>query len=482
MQNNSVTKQIFWFSLINYVGIVIGVVSTLYIYPKNPEFLGIIRTVESYSQIIYPIILIGASQALVHFYPTLSVENKNRLFLYSLYSVFINSIWLVGIILLFSFLFDFEFISWIWMALPLGVSVAFNEVFKRQSLNLQKLAFPSFFEKIIPKIALPLIFILVGVYSVSENKGVWLFVFSYVLILLFTGIYTLRQDKTRLDLDFKQVFRNLSKKEYFRYSLYAFTGSLGSLLAFRIDTLMLGYLGYSMKEVGIYNLGVMIAMTLLIPATGIFAINSPVISELVKENKINELSVKYKENAKLLFAIGAILYSCILLSINDLFLLLPTKENLLQSVPTLVILGLGVVINMGTGFNSEIITFSKHYRFNVIAILVMIVLNIGLNLFLVLGLDMGMLGVAYSSFISISVFNLLKTFYIKQKFGILPFDHKYSKLFLVIILVGLVVYFFPNLTSNFWNLIMKSGLCVTLNLIFIYRLKLIYHLNNFKKF
>ncbi len=482
MQNNSVTKQIFWFSLINYVGIVIGVVSTLYIYPKNPEFLGIIRTVESYSQIIYPIILIGASQALVHFYPTLSVENKNRLFLYSLYSVFINSIWLVGIILLFSFLFDFEFISWIWMALPLGVSVAFNEVFKRQSLNLQKLAFPSFFEKIIPKIALPLIFILVGVYSVSENQGVWLFVFSYVLILLFTGIYTLRQDKTRLDLDFKQVFRNLSKKEYFRYSLYAFTGSLGSLLAFRIDTLMLGYLGYSMKEVGIYNLGVMIAMTLLIPATGIFAINSPVISELVKENKINELSVKYKENAKLLFAIGAILYSCILLSINDLFLLLPTKENLLQSVPTLVILGLGVVINMGTGFNSEIITFSKHYRFNVIAILVMIVLNIGLNLFLVLGLDMGMLGVAYSSFISISVFNLLKTFYIKQKFGILPFDHKYSKLFLVIILVGLVVYFFPNLTSNFWNLIMKSGLCVTLNLIFIYRLKLIYHLNNFKKF
>src|SRR5690606_40386524 len=79
-----------------------------------------------------------------------------------------------------------------------------------------------------------------------------------------------------------------------------------------------------------------------------------------------------------------------------------------------------------------------------------------LNLFLVLGLDMGMLGVAYSSFISISVFNLLKTFYIKQKFGILPFDHKYSKLFLVIILVGLVVYFFPNLTSNFWNQIGRA--------------------------
>src|SRR5690554_350784 len=482
MQNNSVTKQVFWFSLISYLGVAIGIVSTLFIYPENPELLGIIRTIESYSQIIFPIILIGASQALVHFYPTLSVENKNRLFLYSLYSVLVNSALTVGAVLLFSVLFDFEFIQWIWMALPLGIAIALNEVFKRQSLNLQKIALPSLFEKIIPKVVLPFIFVLVGMHLVPEKQGVWYFVFSYVLILFLTGIYTLKQDRTQWDSGFKKVFQDIAKKEYFRYSLYAFTGSLGSLLAFRIDTLMLGYLGYSMEDVGIYNIGVMIAMTLIIPATGIFAINSPVISELVKGDKIKELKVKYTENAKLLFAIGAVLYSCVFLGIYDLFSMLPAKENLLKSIPTLLVLGVGVVINMGIGFNSEIITFSKHYRFNVIAILVMIVLNIGLNLFLVLGLDMGMLGVAYSSFISISVFNLLKTFYIKQKFGILPFDHKYSKLFLVIILVGLVVYFFPNLTSNFWNLIMKSGLCVTLNLIFIYRLKLIYQVNRLNFF
>src|SRR5690606_13279661 len=164
MNNNSVTKQIFWFSLINYIGVAIGIVSTLYIYPENPEFLGIIRTVESYSQVIFPIILIGASQALVHFYPTLSSENRNRLFLYSLYSVLVNSILVFGCLALAFNLFDFEFKNLVWIALPLGISIAFNEVFKRQSLNLQKIAFPSFFEKIIPKIALPLIFILAGIH------------------------------------------------------------------------------------------------------------------------------------------------------------------------------------------------------------------------------------------------------------------------------------------------------------------------------
>ena len=451
----------------------IGIVSTLFIYPENREFLGIIRTIESYSQVIFPIILIGASQALVHFYPALSDENKNRLFLYSLYSVLVNSVLAFGIIFLISSLFDFEFKNLIWIALPLGISIAFNEVFKRQSLNLQKIAFPSFFEKIIPKITLPLIFILIGIHFIQEKQGIWLFVFSYILILLLTGIYTLKKDKTKWDSGFRKVFDNFSKKEYFRYSLFAFTGSLGSLLAFRIDTLMLGYLGYSMEDVGTYNLGVLIASTLIIPATGIFAISSPVISELVKENKIKELSLKYQKNAKLLFAIGAVLYSCVFLGINDLFSLLPAKENLIQSVPILLILGLGMVINMGTGFNSEVITFSKYYRFNVIAILVMIALNIGLNLLFVLHFGMGMIGVAYSSFISISAFNLLKTFYIKQKFGILPFDKKYLLLLSVIISVGILVYFLPNITSHFWNLILKSGLCFTLNLILIYKLSII---------
>ncbi len=482
MQNNSVTKQVFWFSLVSYLGVTIGIVSTLFIYPENPEFLGIIRTVESYSQIIFPLILIGASQALVHFYPTLTTQNKNRLFLYSLYSVLMNSVLVfVGLMLILNW-FDFEYKNLVWVALPMGIAIAFNEVFKRQSLNLQKIAFPSLFEKIIPKITLPFIFILIGLYAINTKEGIWLFVFSYVFILLLTGIYTLKKDKTRWDSGFKKVFTEFSKKEYFRYSMYAFTGSLGSLLAFRIDTLMLGYLGYAMSEIGIYNIGVMIATTLIIPATGIFAINSPIISKLIKENRLKELSRKYTENAKLLFAIGAVLYSCVFVGINDLFAVLPAQENLLQSVPVLLVLGLGIIINMGTGFNSEIITFSKYYRFNVIAILVMILLNVGLNLLFVLGMDMGMIGVAYSSFISIASFNLLKTIYIKQKFDILPFDKQYFKLFLVIITVGAMVYFIPNLTSNFWNFVLKSGLCLILNVVLIYRSKLISRLSNLKVF
>ncbi|HUH52139.1 MAG TPA: polysaccharide biosynthesis C-terminal domain-containing protein [Flavobacterium sp.] len=479
MRQNSVTKQLFWFSLTSYIGVAIGIVSVLFIYPENPEFLGIIRTIESYSQIVFPIVLIGASQALVHYYPTLSAENRNRLFLYSLYAVLINSVVVVAVLaLMFSF-FDFELKHLVWMALPLGISIAFNEVFKRQSLNLQKIALPTLFEKIIPKLALPLIFILIGSYAITTDQGIWFFIVAYVLMLLLTGIYTLRKDRTKWVADFKNVFKSISKKEYFRYSLFAFTGSLGSLLAFRIDTIMLGLFGYAMTDIGIYNIGVLVASTLIIPATGIFAINSPVISALVKSNKIEELGQKYTENAKLLFAIGAVLYGCLFLGVTDLFSLFSTKATLLQSVPVLLILGFGMVINMGTGFNSEIITFSKYYRFNVISILLIILLNIGLNLLFVLQFKMATIGVAYASLISISIFNLAKVYYIKAKFDILPFDKKYVQLVLVVFSVVGIVYLLPNLKFYFWNLILKAGLCVMLNLLLIYKLKLVYSINNY---
>src|SRR5690606_9401584 len=148
---------------------------------------------------------------------------------------------------------------------------------------------------------------------------------------------------------------------------------------------------------------------------------------------------------KLLFAVGAVFYSCIFLGIDNLFSLLPAYDKLVLSIPVILVLGIGIVINMGTGFNSEIITYSNFYRFNVAAILLMIFLNIGLNLLFLLYFKTGIIGVAYSSCLSITAFNLLKTYFIYQKFRILPFDKKYAKLLAIVLLTGSILYFIPDL-------------------------------------
>ncbi|MGB5980308.1 MAG: polysaccharide biosynthesis C-terminal domain-containing protein, partial [Cyclobacteriaceae bacterium] len=100
-----------------------------------------------------------------------------------------------------------------------------------------------------------------------------------------------------------------------------------------------------------------------------------------------------------------------------------------------VIVGIGKLIDMSAGVNSEIIVMSRYYKSNLYFILVLAVMNIGLNLYLIP--EYGLEGAATGSAISLVVFNLLKFIYIKYQFGFQPFTVQT----LAIIAVGLVAYF-----------------------------------------
>ena len=83
-------------------------------------------------------------------------------------------------------------------------------------------------------------------------------------------------------------------------------------------------------------------------------------------------------------------------------------------------------------FNSEIISYSQYYRFNIISVLILVVLNVSLNWYFLTQTEIGILGVAIASFIAMTLFNLAKLIFIYKKFGILPFDKSYAKLIFVL--------------------------------------------------
>jgi O-antigen/teichoic acid export membrane protein len=473
MQNKATHKQAFFFTIINYVGILIGIVSTLFIYPKNKEMLGIFRYVESLSQIIFPIMLLGASQALIKFGPKLDNRQEKKLFNYSVVSIVVISLFLLTSIGLLSFFPIFKGFKYIYLAFPIAFSLALIDLFKKQATIIQKIAVPTFFDNIVPKLALPLVFILVLNNYFSVDNSLVFYCISYGLIAILIACYLFYFFKPAFNFNFKSLFTEISKTELYRFSLYAFAGSLGSVFAFRIDAIMIPKF-LSMEDNGTFSIGVTLASALAVPATGIFILYAPLISNYIKDNAIAELDSKYKEISKLLFFIGALLYSCIFLGIENLFMLLPTHENLMASVPVILILGFNVLVNMGTGFNGEIITYSKYFRFNLVAIALLIVLNIALNLFFIKVMHLGIEGVAIASLIAMLLFNVSKLLFIYQKFNILPFDKSYLKLILVFLIVLLTTYYLPIIENNLFNLIYKIGLCLTLNLFLIYKSKLVF--------
>lgn len=440
-------KQAVWFTLINYVGVLIGMVSTLFIYPQDKDLLGIIRFVDGFAQILYPIMVLGASTALLNFQPKLSEYLHRKLFSYSLISI----LWMivfsaVGVSLVYvidEFFFkDLKNKEYFIYGFFIAICLAYIDLFKRQATTLNKLSVPTFFEKIIPKIALPVVFLLMVYQYISEPNGLVFYVLSFVLMFVAIGGYLLQHFKPVYSLQFNDLFKEIPKKNYYQYSLYAFCASLGSFFAFRIDSVMIPQF-LSNEANGDFNIGVNLANALMIPATGVFALYSPLISEALKKNDLSVLKVKYAEVAKNLFFIGILMYGCVLLGMHDFFQLLPTADKLIPTLPVLYILGANVILNMATGFSTEIIAYSKYYRFNLIAILLLAVLNVGLNYLVLTQTNWGIEGVAWASFFAMLVFNVSKLIFIYKKHHILPVNRRYIKTIILSVLLLIIAYFLP---------------------------------------
>lgn len=468
MQDKISTKQAFLFTLINYVGVLIGVVSTVLIYPQDKELLGIIRFVDACAQIMFPIIVLGSTHALINFYPKLSEILQGKLFSYSLLSMVKLTLGVGLVLLIGSFVYDGAEMKYVIMGFVLAIAMAYIELFRRQATNLQRLSFPTFFEKIIPKVALPAVFLIVVYGSFSIDKAVWYYVIAYYIIAIVIGSYIHKYFKYKWHWKYDDLFTYVSKKEYFAYSLFAFAGSFGSFFAFRVDSLMIPYF-ISYEANGTYNIGVTLASTLAIPATGVFALYAPIISDLIKRAELRTLNMKYKEVARNLFFIGMLLFSCVAVGIEPLFQLLPTYDKLAPSIPIIYLLGINVVINMSTGFNTEIISYSKYYRFNLVSILSLMVLNVVLNYVLLAYTELGILGVGIASMLSLTLFNIAKTYYIYQKMKLWPFDKSFFKLFLFMLVFGLVVFFIPSTSSMLVDLVLKVSLVLLLNFIILFK-------------
>ena len=451
-------------------------VSTLFVYPKSTEFLGIIRYIDGAAQLLYPVLVFGAAQTMIHFYPIVSHSNKHLLFKYGLFTILIMGVLVSTLLILGYFLFDYENYVYLLLALPLTFMLALVELFKRQATNLQKLAVPTFYEKVIPKVALPLVFLLFLSQYLSLFGSIWVYIFSYIFLMLLMGIYVLKNKQNTFDNNFKPLFAEVSKSSYYQYSLYVFAGSFGSFFAFRVDSLMIPEF-LSFDSAGIYNIGVTLASSIAIPATGLFALYAPIVSNYIKTNDIKSLEVKYRETSKLLFFIGAVFFGSVVVGIESLFELMPSKEKLIQAVPIIYVLGANVLINMATGFNTEIINYSNYFKFNLQAILTLVFVNVGLNLFFLTQTDLGILGVAYASLLAMTIFNLAKTYFIYTKFQILPFDRSFFQLFLLLTALVLVIYFLPN-ASNLWlNVFVKTISFGVLAGVLTYKLQLVYSVN-----
>ncbi|MBQ0152025.1 MAG: polysaccharide biosynthesis protein, partial [Chryseobacterium sp.] len=463
-----VARQGIKYSIIGYIGFLIGTVSAIFIFPSDFEFYGTLRYILPAAEMLVPFVVLGTSYSNVKFFQKAERDGKKQNMLsLSLAAISINFIVFSIVFFIIPYLFPNFKNTQAWkmkeIVLPLILLLSFCAIFNKYVSNYKRIVVPNLLDNLLPKIANLGAFILASYFALSNNIAFAFFFATFALMLTGYIYYTNKLEKINFDLSTDYFKKNDFWKEFANYSFFGFLGTFGNYLA--INSFMIGeYLG--MEENGIYSVLYALISLISVPQLGLFNISAPIISKNLADGDMEELDRFHKKTSLTLYFLGAVLFSCIMVGFPYLAHFMPKNGLLLREYqPVIWIWGSAVLLDLATGFNGNIISLSKYYRFNILVMILLAGLTIGLNLYFIKNTDLKLIGIALSTAISLTIYNVIKVIFNYIKFKVSPLSIEMifvSIICTLAITVSLILLTFDN---NFLDLIYKPA--VVLVLIFI---------------
>lgn len=459
-----IARQGFKYTIIGYLGFLIGMVSAIFIFPNDFEFYGTLRYLLPAAEMLVPFAVLGISYSNVKFFHKVSADGRQQNMLsLSLLAVAVNFVIFCLLFFVIPTIFPEFRETHAWKGrffiLPLTLILSFCAVFNKYTSNFKRIAVSNIFDNILPKIANLGAFCLCVYLGVSETISFAFFFSIFIFILTGYYLYANRLEKVKFDFRTDYFKKDFFYKEFFTYSFFGFLGTFGNYLA--INNIMIGeYLG--MEENGIYSTLYALISLISIPQLGLFNISAPIVSKALAENDMEELDRFHKKTSLTLFFLGTVLFSCIIVGFPYLATFIKNGNLLLEYEPVIWIWGSAVLVDLATGFNGNIISLSRYYRFNIIIMLVLAGLTILLNLYFIKNTDLRLIGIAFSTAISLVVFNIIKIVFNYVKFNVSPLTIEMILVCIICALAVTVAILLPNFSNRFINLVYKPTVVLIL--------------------
>lgn len=436
-------------SFVNLTMAVVGFAAVMFIYPLDKEAYGMARFLMDTGILLTPFILLGSQSIAIKFYPALEngFRKANGLMALTTGITVIGCILFLLLVVIFKnniqAFFDSKgdlFIRYGWYCIPIAIIASFINLYASFAYNFQRIVFPAIFQQFI-KITLPIAIILIVYYHASLDAMVWIIIGTFLLNLAAVIIYLMHLG----GLDFKINIKAIQKenlKGMISFGLFAIIGSAGSMLAIRLDSVIVPSL-LNLKSNGIFGIAAVMVSFMMIPITSLIGIATPIISKAINDNNWNLLEDLYKKSSinsmiPALF-MGLCLSSCAI----ELFQLMPKGHEMIPAIPVLYLLIIARIIDVSTGFNNEILAYSKYYKYNIALLFILAISNFTMCKFFIVNMNMGIVGAALGTFISLILYNGIKLVLIKYLFRIQPFSASSIQLVIFSIALFFGLYFLP---------------------------------------
>lgn len=465
-----VQKDSFRITVISYAGAVIGYLNKILLFTNflETEQVGLANLLVSLSLIYAQFSALGSRNIVIRFFPFFNnPKNHHHGFLFGMIAIASAGFVLTSLLFLFlqkpfAMLYSESsplLVEYAYYLIPLALANVYYNLFEGYLRSLYNNLLPSLAHEVILRILVTVSIFLFATGIITFPA----FVLVYVLANCMPAVILIVYTAARGWLLVKPVFSPLLKRLWkimLVYGLYSLLTNLSTFMFVSIDALMVAGM-IDLGAAGIYTTMVFLTSIMLIPFRSMVKVAAPHVAQLWKDRSMLEMqSVSRKASAGSM-VVGAGLFLMIWVNIDAIFQVMPAVYSAGRYV--FLILGIGKLFDMSAALTSTIIVTSKKYRFDLIFTLAMVVVAVLLNFLLipVLGID----GAAVASMVTLVFFNLLRIFFIRYHFGIVPFRKKQIWIPVIIIIIIIMTIMIPA-TGRLWlDIISRTTVAMTLFLV-----------------
>ncbi len=456
-----VRRNSIWLSIIQYLGILLGYINTVILFPNflDTDQFGLTRILLSVTIVISQFSQLGTPSMIIKYFPYL-----HRRVLYFGFLICAS-----GLTLMLSLIWVFKpeitswyiensslFVEYFYLLVPFSIAMVFYNLFDAYLKALFKTIISASLPFIFLRILWMILILMYAQGIFDFDTFIIAYTLSYALIALITLIYIGILGEFPDDFTITSSDKNFLR-EIRNFNSFNILSGLSAHLINKVDGLMLGSLE-SLKSVSIYAIAAAMASVIRVPASSIARTAPSLIAQAFKSDDRKSIADLYRKSSinQLILSSGVFL----LIAINYTLLLHFIPEEYADSFLIFIMLGLAQVIDTGVGINGYIMVNSKYYRVDAILSVLLLVITVGLN-FIFIPLY-GTLGAAMATTISILVYNIARFSFLKVKMNLNPFSGQTLEIILIMVLAGSICFFIP-FSENIWiSSIVKSTLFLIL--------------------
>lgn len=456
-------------TLLAYLGIGLGFVNVVLLYPKvlDSDQFGLTRLLVSITTIAAQVAQLGAENTVIRYFPYFRDPAKDHRGLLGMLLLFGTTIGLFTMLVLGLFqgvltdIFSDRnalFGAHGFLLLPLVFAEIFFILLRSYSRSLNRTVQPSFIREFILRLLQTTLILLQAWRPMSFDNFMLLYtaIFLICTLLLVWDLY--RAGHFKLGWPHRWMPRRL-RNSMLTYSGYTISASLAGIILGNMDQLMIGALiGDGLKYVAHYAVAFYFGSVIAAPSRALQQAAVPLLADAWKRKDTVLIQSLYQRSSLVQLLVSGFLFLLMWSSLDGLFSMLPVEYA--GGAEIALIIGTAYLITSGVQLGVGIISMSRAYRLDALSSFGMLLVNMTANFFLIR--SMGIVGAAWATFLALAFVNVFRTWFLHKRYQLWPFGWRTIGVVALLIVIIVVVSQVPNMGSPILDLILRSMIATAL--------------------